>query len=67
MIILSCAVYTECFVLPVFKLSQLHMHDKKKIIIKIHAVICAVSFSLLLVLLSHLAFIKIVVISIFKM
>ena len=66
MIILSCAVYTECFVLPVFKLSQLHMHDKKYII-KINAVIYAVSFSLLIVLLSHLAFIKIVVISIFKM
>ena len=39
----------------------------KKIITKINAVIYVVSFSLLIVLLSHLAFIKIVVISIFKM
>ena len=51
MIILSFAVYTECFVLHNITMT-------KNIIIKINAVIYAVSFSLLIVLLPHLAFIK---------
>ena len=57
LIILSCAVYTECFVLPVFKLSLIIIMTKN-IVCKINAVIYAASFSLLVVRLSHLAFIK---------
>lgn len=58
MITLSFAVYTECLVLHNITMT-------KNIIIKINAVIYAVSFSLLIVLLPHFGFHQIIVVSIF--